>query len=86
MYMGVTLRVRSMAEAQGHTISSLQRQANITMSAARRYWYGSRDGTDGGPALTELDLRVLGSIAGVLGVGIRDVLSEDGLALLAAMG
>jgi hypothetical protein len=86
MYMGVTLRVRELAEAQGHTISSLQRQANITMSAARRYWYGSRDGTDGGPALTELDLRVLGSIAGVLGVGIRDVLSEDGLALLAAMG
>jgi transcriptional regulator with XRE-family HTH domain len=80
------LRIRELAEAQGLNISQLQRKADITMGTARRYWYATKDGKAEGPPLEELNLPVLKSIADVLGVKVRDLLSEeDWLALQPAL-
>jgi hypothetical protein len=76
------LRVRELAEANDLNISQLQRKADITMGTARRYWYGTRDGKAEGEPLEELNLPVMRSIARVLGVKVRDLLSgEDQRAL-----
>jgi len=71
------LRVRELAEAQDLNISQLQRKADITMGTARRYWYNTRDGKVEGEPLEELNLTVLKAIARVLGVKVRDLLSEE---------
>lgn len=71
------LRIRELAEAQHLNISQLQRKADITMGAARRYWYGTRNGRPDGEPLEELNIPVLQSIAKVLGVKMRDLLSEE---------
>ncbi len=71
------LRVRELAEARDLNISQLQRKADITMGTARRYWYSTRDGKAEGASLEELNLPVMRSIARVLGVKVRDLLSED---------
>lgn len=79
------LRIRELAEARKLNISQLSRRADITMGTARRYWYATRDGKAQGEPLEELNIPVLKAIANVLGVGIRDLLSEeDWLALQAA--
>jgi transcriptional regulator with XRE-family HTH domain len=71
------LRVRDLAEGQGLNISQLQRKANITMGTARRYWYNTRDGKADGEPLEELNIPVLKAIADVLGVKVRDLLTEE---------
>jgi len=81
-----TLRIRELAEARGLNISQLQRRADITMNTARRYWYNTKDGKAEGPPLEELNLPVLRAIADVLGVKVRDLLTEeDWLALQPAL-
>lgn len=71
------LRIRELAEEQDLNISQLQRRADITMGTARRYWYGTKDGKAAGPPLEELNLPVLSSIAKVLGVSVKDLLTEE---------
>jgi transcriptional regulator with XRE-family HTH domain len=71
------LRIRELAEARGFNISQLQRRADITMNTARRYWYNTKDGKAEGLPLEELNLPVLKAIAAVLGVKVRDLLSEE---------
>jgi transcriptional regulator with XRE-family HTH domain len=71
------LRIKDLAGAQNINLSQLQRRADITMNTARRYWHSSRDGKDGGEPLEELNWTVLEKIAGVLGVKVRDLLSEE---------
>lgn len=80
------LRVRELAEEHGLNISQLQRKADITMGTARRYWYNTRDGKADGEPLEELNIPVLKAIADVLGVKVRDLLTEeDWLALQPAL-
>lgn len=80
------LRIRELAEAQGLNISQLQRRADITMNTARRYWYNTRDGKADGSPMEELNLPVLKAISDVLGVKVRDLLTEeDWLALQPAL-
>lgn len=76
------LRIRELAEAAGLNISQLQRKADITMGTARRYWYNTRDGKTEGDPLEELNLPVLHAIAKVLGVKVKDLLSEEERAAL----
>jgi hypothetical protein len=57
--MGVRLRVKELAEARGFNISSLQREAKIPMSTARRIWYSSSDGKEHGPPLKLVNLDVI---------------------------
>jgi hypothetical protein len=71
------LLIREIAEGQGLNISQLQRKADITMGTARRYWYNTRSGSAEGEPLEELSMPVLIAIANVLGVKVRDLLSDE---------
>jgi transcriptional regulator with XRE-family HTH domain len=81
--MVTRLRVRELAEERKLNLSQLQRQSGATMPSIRRYWYNSKDGrAEGSEPLREVDLRVLESIARVLGVKVRDLFSEEDKAAL----
>jgi transcriptional regulator with XRE-family HTH domain len=62
------LRLRALAEARGHTMSSLSRDSRLTLNMVRRYWYNTANGLENGPPLTEVSLPALDAIADVLGV------------------
>ena len=76
------LLVRNLAEQQGMSISQLQRKADISMGTARRYWYNTKDGKADGAPLEELNIPVLKAIADVLGVKVRDLLTDEDWATL----
>jgi hypothetical protein len=59
----VRLRVRELAEARGLNISSLQREAKIPMSTARRVWYSTSDGSANGPPLQLVNLEVIDQLS-----------------------
>ncbi|NJM06768.1 helix-turn-helix transcriptional regulator [Candidatus Gracilibacteria bacterium] len=61
--MAVRLRIRELAEARGLNISSLQREAKIPMSTARRIWYSTSDGSEKGPPLKLVNLEVIDQLA-----------------------
>ena len=62
------MRLRQVAEARGHTISSLSRESRLTLNMVRRYWYNTANGLETGPALREVSLPALDSLADVLGI------------------
>jgi hypothetical protein len=62
------LRLRELAEARGHNMSSLSRESKLTLNMVRRYWYNTSNGLEGGPPLTEVSLPALDALADVLGV------------------
>lgn len=62
------LRLRVMAEARGHTMSSISRESKLTLNMIRRYWYNTSNGLENGPPLTEVSLSALDAIADVLGI------------------
>lgn len=68
------LRVRELAEKQGHTMSSLQRDSRQTMNLIRRYWYNTADGKEEGQPLVEVRLKALDAIADVLKVDPGDLI------------
>jgi transcriptional regulator with XRE-family HTH domain len=68
--------VQEFAEQKGLNISSLSRQADITLSAARRYWYGTSEGAPGGKPLRDISLDVLEKIARVLGISLLSFFQE----------
>lgn len=74
----ICLRVRELAQAQGLTLATVQREAKLPLTTARRYWYNSRSGLerDSG-TLREVNLLVLKSIASLLGVRPGDLLCEN---------
>lgn len=76
--MGVRLRVKEEAEQQGLCLSYLQREAKLSVTTVRRYWYNSRTGLarDTG-TLTEVNLVVLRAIAALLGVRPGDLLADE---------
>jgi hypothetical protein len=61
--------VREVAECQGFKLAQVQREARLSVTTARRYWYNSRSGLarDAG-TLTEVNLATLGAIATLLNV------------------
>src|SRR5215211_2023283 len=71
----IRLRVRELAEARGLTLSTVQREAKLPVSTARRYWWSSRTGLrrDSG-TLREVNLLTLQAIADFLGVPPGDLL------------
>ncbi|MCG8349694.1 MAG: hypothetical protein MI924_18165, partial [Chloroflexales bacterium] len=54
--------------------------AGISMGTARRYWYGTRDGTENGEPMTTLDLLTIEKVAQAIGVSSWKDLVEDWLA------
>jgi hypothetical protein len=73
----VRLCVREIAESRGIYLARLQREAKLSVTTARRYWYNSRSGLmkDTG-TLTEVNLETLGAIAILLQVRPGDLLTE----------
>jgi hypothetical protein len=67
------LRLAPIVRANGLTVSDVQRLAGISMGAARRYWYGTRDGTPNGEHLINIDLSVIDRISKALGVRPGDI-------------
>ncbi len=72
------LRVKEIAESQGFRLAHVQREAKLSGTTARRYWYNSRSGLarDNG-TLTEVNLETLAAIAALLGVRPGDLLSDS---------
>jgi hypothetical protein len=73
--MSVSLRVKELAESQGLRLAQLQREARLSVTTARRYWYSSRSGLarDAG-TLSEVNLAALGAIAALLQVAPGELL------------
>jgi hypothetical protein len=65
------------------SISKLHFAAGISMGAARRYWYGTRDGTEEGEPMTVVDLPTIVKVARAVGVSWKDLV-EDRLTLCLA--
>lgn len=65
----VRLCIRDVAQRQGLRLAHIQREARLSVTTARRYWYNSRTGLarDAG-TLTEVNLAALGAIAALLKV------------------
>jgi DNA-binding Xre family transcriptional regulator len=73
-HMTVRLRVRELAEARGLNISTFQRQADIAMSTARRFWYNTSNGNPSGPPLRRLDYDSLEVLCEFFGVTPNDLI------------
>ena len=73
----VRLRVRELAEARGLNISSLQREAKIPMSTARRVWYSTSNGSAAGPPLKLVNLEVIDQLAQFFGVEPGALLTRE---------
>ena len=71
--MAVRLRVKELAEARGLNISSLQREAKIPMSTARRVWYSTSDGKERGPMLKLVNLEVVDQLCQFFGITPGDL-------------
>ena len=74
----VRLRIKVLAEQQGLRLSHVQREAKLSVSTARRYWYNSASGQarDAG-TLREVNLQTLGTIATLLGVSPGELLGQS---------
>jgi DNA-binding Xre family transcriptional regulator len=64
----VRLRVREIAEQQGLNITELSRRARIGYSTAHALWHDKPE---------NLNRTVLGKVAQVLGVQVRDLFAVD---------
>ena len=71
------MRLRQLAEVQGHNISSLSRESKLTLTMIRRYWYNTANGLENGPALKEISLPALDLLADVLGVDPGDLIERS---------
>lgn len=73
----IRLCIKEIAESQGFFLAHLQREARLSMTTARRYWYNSKSGLarDAG-TLTEVNLATLGEIAALLKVRPGDLLVD----------
>jgi hypothetical protein len=67
------------------SISKLHFAAGISMGAARRYWYGTKDGTEDGEPMIVVDLPTIDKVAKALGVPWKELV-EDRLARHTALG
>ena len=76
--MPVRLRIKELAEARGLNISSLQREAKIPMSTARRLWYSTSDGSEDGPPLKLVNMEVIDQLSRFFGVSPGELLEQIG--------
>lgn len=58
------------------SISRLQMEARISMGTARRYWYGTQDGTPSGRPMTHVDLPTIVRVAAALKMDWRDLVED----------
>lgn len=72
----VRLRVREIAEAMGLNKNQLQLRSGLGMPTVRRYWYQTKDGSETGEPLQEINLFALTRIAKVLGVKATELFEE----------
>jgi DNA-binding Xre family transcriptional regulator len=74
----VRLCIREVAQQQGLRLSEIQREARLSITTARRYWYNSRSGLarDAG-TLSEINLATLGAIAALLNVKPGELLEAS---------
>jgi hypothetical protein len=75
--VSVRLRIKEVAEARGLNISSLQREAKIPMSTARRVWYSTSDGSEDGPPLKLVNLEVIDQLSRFFNISPGDLLERD---------
>jgi DNA-binding Xre family transcriptional regulator len=75
--MPVRLRIREVAEEKGLNLSQLARRADLGMTTARRMWFGTGDGREGGEPLQYVSLDALERIAKVLEVQPNVLLAQD---------
>jgi DNA-binding Xre family transcriptional regulator len=75
--MPIKLRVKEVAEEQGLNLSQLQREAKLPMSTARRLWYSSSNGKQGGPPLKLINLEAVERLAKLLDVRPGDLIKLD---------
>jgi len=75
--VAVRLRVKELAEARGLNISSLQREAKIPMSTARRIWYSTSDGSEKGAPLKLVNLEVVDQLSRFFGVGPGELFDQS---------
>ena len=73
----IWVNIQTRAKELGMNISDIAYAARISMPTARRYWYGTKDGKETGPPLTQVDLVILRKIAKVLGVRTHDLIGEE---------
>src|SRR4051794_31988615 len=66
------------------SISKLHFAAGISMGAARRYWYGTKDGTEDGEPMIVVDLPTIEKVAKAIGVPWKELV-EDRLARRTAL-
>jgi hypothetical protein len=78
------IRDIALARDPDMSISRLHFAAGISMGAARRYWYGTKDGTEEGEPMTVVDLPTIAKVASAIGVPWKELV-EDRLARRAAM-
>jgi len=78
--------IRDIALAHDPTmsISKLHFAAGISMGAARRYWYGTKDGTEEGEPMVVVDLPTIVKVAAAIGVPWKELV-EDRLARRTAL-
>lgn len=78
------LRVQAIAKRRGVTQTALHLEVNkrmpneptpVAMGTIRRYWFGTKDGKEGGPPIKSVDLDLLEAIAETLGVEVCDLLA-----------
>jgi hypothetical protein len=58
------------------SISKLHFLAGISMGAARRYWYGTRDGTEDGEPMVVVDLPTIDKVARAIGVSWKELVED----------
>lgn len=61
------LKIREVAEAKGHNMSSLSRSANLAFTTVKRIWYDPYAG---------VNTQTLERIAAALGVSVSDLFDE----------
>lgn len=71
------LKVKEVAAEQGKRLSALQVDTRLPMATMRRYWYGTKDGSQAGEPLNEVGLDKLAAIAAALGVKIADLIEDQ---------
>jgi hypothetical protein len=77
------IRDIALARDPDMSISKLHFAAGISMGSARRYWYGTRDGSEDGEPMTVVDLPTINKVAKAIGVPWKELV-EDRLARLLA--
>ena len=70
------VKYTALAHDPDMSISKLHFAAEISMGAARRYWYGTKDGTEDGEPMTMVDLPTIEKVAKAIGVPWKELVED----------